>query len=74
MNDQLDLVFTVTIIASGVGVALGLILYVMAKTGRKSAKLSGVLMGVSSVYQVLVTGSLVILAVTVDQMSRKGAR
>ncbi|WP_088283491.1 ABC transporter permease [Ideonella sp. A 288] len=32
------------------------------------------LMGVSSVYQVLVTGILVILAVTVDQMSRKGAR
>ena len=32
------------------------------------------LMGVSSVYQVLVTGILVILAVTVDQLSRKGAR
>ncbi len=32
------------------------------------------LMGVSSVYQVLVTGILVIVAVTVDQMSRKGAR
>jgi fructose transport system permease protein len=32
------------------------------------------LMGVSSVYQVLVTGILVILAVTVDQMSRKGSR
>ena len=30
------------------------------------------LMGVSSVYQVLVTGILVILAVTVDQLSRKG--
>ncbi|MBP6903296.1 MAG: ABC transporter permease [Burkholderiaceae bacterium] len=32
------------------------------------------LMGVSSVYQVLVTGILVILAVTVDQLSRKTAR
>ncbi len=32
------------------------------------------LMGVSSVYQVLVTGILVILAVTVDQLSRRGAR
>ena len=32
------------------------------------------LMGVSSVYQVLVTGILVILAVTTDQLSRKGAR
>jgi fructose transport system permease protein len=32
------------------------------------------LMGVDSVYQVLVTGILVILAVTVDQLSRKGAR
>jgi len=31
-------------------------------------------MGVSSVYQVLVTGILVILAVTTDQMSRKGVR
>ena len=32
------------------------------------------LMGVDSVYQVLVTGILVILAVTVDQLSRKGGR
>lgn len=32
------------------------------------------LMGVSSVYQVLITGILVIIAVTVDQLSRKGAR
>jgi fructose transport system permease protein len=32
------------------------------------------LMGVSSIYQVLVTGVLVILAVALDQMSRKGAR
>lgn len=32
------------------------------------------LMGVSSVYQVLVTGVLVILAVAVDQLSRRGAR
>ena len=32
------------------------------------------LMGVSSVYQVLITGILVILAVTTDQLSRKGAR
>jgi fructose transport system permease protein len=32
------------------------------------------LMGVSSVYQVLVTGMLVILAVAVDQLSRKAAR
>jgi fructose transport system permease protein len=32
------------------------------------------LMGVSSVYQVLATGILVILAVATDQMSRKGAR
>jgi fructose transport system permease protein len=32
------------------------------------------LMGVSSVYQILVTGILVILAVMTDQMSRKGAR
>jgi fructose transport system permease protein len=31
-------------------------------------------MGVSSVYQILVTGILVILAVATDQMSRKGAR
>ena len=32
------------------------------------------LMGVSSIYQVLVTGVLVILAVTADQLSRKGVR
>jgi len=32
------------------------------------------LMGVSSVYQVLVTGILVILAVTTDQLSRRSAR
>jgi len=32
------------------------------------------LMGVSSIYQVLVTGILVILAVTADQLSRRGAR
>jgi fructose transport system permease protein len=32
------------------------------------------LMGVSSVYRILVTGILVILAVATDQMSRKGAR
>jgi fructose transport system permease protein len=32
------------------------------------------LMGVSSIYQVLVTGILVILAVTLDQLSRKDAR
>ena len=32
------------------------------------------LMGVSSVYQVLITGILVILAVTTDQLSHKGAR
>ena len=32
------------------------------------------LMGVSSVYQILVTGILVILAVATDQMSHKGAR
>jgi fructose transport system permease protein len=32
------------------------------------------LMGVASVYQTLVTGILVILAVAADQMSRKGAR
>lgn len=32
------------------------------------------LMGVSSIYQVLVTGVLVILAVAADQLSRKGAR
>jgi fructose transport system permease protein len=32
------------------------------------------LMGVSSIYQVLVTGILVILAVALDQLSRKGGR
>jgi len=32
------------------------------------------LMGVSSIYQVLVTGVLVILAVTADQLSRRGTR
>ena len=32
------------------------------------------LMGVSSVYQILITGVLVILAVTTDQLSRGGAR
>jgi fructose transport system permease protein len=32
------------------------------------------LMGVSSIYQVLVTGVLVILAVTTDQLSRRGSR
>jgi fructose transport system permease protein len=30
------------------------------------------LMGVASVYQVLITGMLVILAVALDQLSRKG--
>jgi fructose transport system permease protein len=32
------------------------------------------LMGVSSVYQILITGILVILAVATDQLSRKGGR
>jgi fructose transport system permease protein len=32
------------------------------------------LMGVSSVYQILITGILVILAVAVDQLSRRGGR
>ena len=32
------------------------------------------LMGVASVYQTLITGILVILAVAADQLSRKGAR
>ena len=32
------------------------------------------LMGVASVYQVLITGILVILAVAIDQLSRKGGR
>jgi fructose transport system permease protein len=32
------------------------------------------LMGVSSIYQVLVTGVLVILAVATDQLSRRGSR
>jgi fructose transport system permease protein len=32
------------------------------------------LMGVSSVYQILITGVLVILAVTMDQLSRRGTR
>ncbi|HEX7155687.1 MAG TPA: ABC transporter permease, partial [Burkholderiaceae bacterium] len=32
------------------------------------------LMGVSSVYQILITGILVILAVATDQLSRRGAR
>ena len=32
------------------------------------------LMGVPSVYQVLITGVLVILAVATDQLSRKGGR
>jgi fructose transport system permease protein len=32
------------------------------------------LMGVSSVYQILITGVLVILAVTMDQLSRRGGR
>jgi fructose transport system permease protein len=31
-------------------------------------------MGVASIYQTLITGVLVILAVTVDQLSRKKAR
>ncbi len=33
-----------------------------------------VLMGVASIYQVLITGVLVILAVSVDQLARKGAK
>jgi len=32
-----------------------------------------VLMGVASTYQVLITGILVILAVSVDQLARRGA-
>jgi len=32
------------------------------------------LMGVASVYQVLINGILVIAAIAVDQLSRKGAR
>jgi fructose transport system permease protein len=31
-------------------------------------------MGTPSVYQVLITGILVILAVAIDQLSRKGVR
>jgi fructose transport system permease protein len=33
-----------------------------------------VLMGVASIYQTLITGVLVILAVSVDQLARRGAR
>ena len=33
-----------------------------------------VLMGVASIYQILITGILVILAVSVDQLARKGAK
>jgi ribose/xylose/arabinose/galactoside ABC-type transport system permease subunit len=33
-----------------------------------------VLMGVASIYQVLITGILVILAVSVDQLARRGAK
>ena len=47
-------------------VALAIPLY--AQLGRLKR------MGTPSVYQVLITGVLVILAVTTDQLSRKGAR
>ena len=49
------------------GTLIGAIVVGVLRTGLT-------LMGVSSVYQVLITGILVIVAVTVDQLSRKGAR
>ena len=50
-----------------VGTLLGVLVVGVLRNGLT-------LMGVSSVYQVLITGILVILAVTVDQLSRKAAR
>ena len=46
----------------------------VARTGVGVFRNGLTLMGVASVYQVLITGVLVILAVATDQLSRKGAR
>ena len=49
------------------------------RIGANPRKIVGVfrnglqLMGVASIYQVLITGILVILAVSVDQLSRRGS-
>jgi fructose transport system permease protein len=74
-NEALDAITAVvlggTSLFGGRGVILGTLIGAVVVGVLRNGL---TLMGVSSVYQVLVTGILVILAVTVDQLSRKGAR
>ena len=60
-----------TSLFGGRGIILGALVGALIVGGFRNGL---TLMGVSSVYQILVTGILVILAVATDQMSRKGAR
>ena len=74
-TDNLDAITAVvlggTSLFGGRGVILGSLIGAMIVGVFRNGL---TLMGVSSVYQILVTGILVILAVATDQMSRKGAR
>ena len=74
-TDNLDAITAVvlggTSLFGGRGVILGTLVGAMIVGVFRNGL---TLMGVSSVYQILVTGILVILAVATDQMSRKGAR
>jgi fructose transport system permease protein len=74
-TDNLDAITAVvlggTSLFGGRGIILGTLIGAMIVGVFRNGL---TLMGVPSVYQVLVTGILVILAVATDQMSRKGAR
>ena len=74
-TDNLDAITAVvlggTSLFGGRGIILGTLIGAMIVGVFRNGL---TLMGVSSVYQILVTGILVILAVATDQMSRKGGR
>ncbi|MDE2453705.1 MAG: ABC transporter permease [Burkholderiales bacterium] len=74
-TENLDAITAVVLGGTSLFGGRGVILGSLAGTVVVGVLRNGLtLMGVSSVYQVLVTGILVILAVTVDQLSRKAAR
>jgi fructose transport system permease protein len=50
-----------------IGTLIGAVIVSMIRNGLT-------LLGVDSIYQVLITGILVILAVTADQLTRRGSR
>ncbi|MEJ7137866.1 ABC transporter permease [Amphibiibacter pelophylacis] len=74
-TENLDAITAVVLGGTSLFGGRGLVLGTLAGTIVVGVLRNGLtLMGVSSVYQVLITGILVIVAVTVDQLSRKGAR